>query len=217
MEDIRWVRPTKQERSQKTLDRFLDAVEALFEEGGIESVSVADIAKRAGLSVGAFYARFPNKEAALQAVHERFCVEGRITADEALGAERWLCVHAADIVPRMVAFLVEDYRRRRGLRRVILILNGTDEGVRERSKELSGHVTERLYELFKDHEDELGHPDLRVAAEVLHRLIFSMLDNAVLFLDGSSTGTPLPTDVFVRELTALVCGYLRVLPKPDAA
>lgn len=52
-----------QERSQKTRDRLIEALESLLREGTFEQATVADIAERAGVSVGAVYRRFRNKDA----------------------------------------------------------------------------------------------------------------------------------------------------------
>jgi AcrR family transcriptional regulator len=57
------VRPAKQARSRETRDRLLAAGRELLEGGAFEETHVADIVKNAGCSVGAFYQRFPDKEA----------------------------------------------------------------------------------------------------------------------------------------------------------
>lgn len=65
-----WARPAYQERSRQQRDRLLKAGERVFAELGFWQAHVADIAKRAGCSVGSFYRRFQDKEAfffALQA------------------------------------------------------------------------------------------------------------------------------------------------------
>ena len=53
--------PPKQARSQRTLERILQAAEELVLEKGLASVSVPDIVARANSSVGGFYARFEDK------------------------------------------------------------------------------------------------------------------------------------------------------------
>src|SRR4030095_13323410 len=86
---LRWVRPPQQRRSQQTLDRILDAAEALVAEKGFDDTPVAEIARRAGASVGAFYSRFPAKDALLGALNDRFVAQAVATADAALDPARW--------------------------------------------------------------------------------------------------------------------------------
>jgi len=52
----------KQRRSQITYDKLIAAGFRLLEQRELDAVPVAEIAERAGYSVGAFYARFKNKE-----------------------------------------------------------------------------------------------------------------------------------------------------------
>jgi AcrR family transcriptional regulator len=64
--------PPQQKRSRESLERLLDAAEEQISSGGIELFTVADVVRRADLSVGAFYARFPDKTALLHAIQDRF-------------------------------------------------------------------------------------------------------------------------------------------------
>ena len=65
----------KQARSERTLQRLLDAAEALIKEKGHAAVSIPEIARRAGSSVGGFYARFRDKNELLRALEERHFIE----------------------------------------------------------------------------------------------------------------------------------------------
>jgi AcrR family transcriptional regulator len=68
--DNGWALPAYQQRSRQQRDRLLKAGERVFAESGFWQAHVADIARRAGCSVGSFYRRFQDKEAfffALQA------------------------------------------------------------------------------------------------------------------------------------------------------
>jgi AcrR family transcriptional regulator len=61
--EIGWTLPAYQERSRQQRDRLMKAGERVFAESGFWQAHVADIAKRAGCSVGSFYRRFQDKEA----------------------------------------------------------------------------------------------------------------------------------------------------------
>ncbi len=54
------------ERKQSTRGRILDAAEALIKARGSEATTVEAVMRRAGLTVGGFYAHFPSKEALAQ-------------------------------------------------------------------------------------------------------------------------------------------------------
>src|SRR6185312_16157584 len=71
------VLPVKQQRGRATRDRLLIAGQRLIGERDIDAISVAEITRAAGCSVGAFYLRFRDKEAFLHALIAQYIVQGR--------------------------------------------------------------------------------------------------------------------------------------------
>jgi AcrR family transcriptional regulator len=87
-----WVRPAYQERSRQQRDRLLKAGERVFAESGFWQAHVAQIAKKAGCSVGSFYRRFHDKEALFLALQAEMAARaeaniGRFFADPACASE----------------------------------------------------------------------------------------------------------------------------------
>ena len=115
--ELRWVRPPQQARSQETLDRILDAAELLIADKSFADTRVADVVERAGSSVGAFYARFRDKEGLLHALYDRFLAEATATADAALDPERWEGATVPEILGAVIGFLVTVFREQTGLLR----------------------------------------------------------------------------------------------------
>jgi AcrR family transcriptional regulator len=60
--------PTKQARSRKTRDATIAAAWSLLQVHSWQQLSINDIVKSAGSSVGAFYSRFKDKDALLEAL-----------------------------------------------------------------------------------------------------------------------------------------------------
>ena len=114
---LRWVRAPQQERTREGLARLLEAAEGLIAEKGYDDASIAEIAERAGSSVGAFYRRFRDKAALFQALHESFNEDARATADDALAPSRWQGSPLARVLREFTDFLVEIYRDREGMLR----------------------------------------------------------------------------------------------------
>ncbi|MCB1462062.1 MAG: TetR/AcrR family transcriptional regulator [Nitratireductor sp.] len=69
--DLHWRRVGQQTRSERTQSALLDAAEELILEKGTEATSIADIAARAGFSVGAVYHHFKDKKALFFALFQR--------------------------------------------------------------------------------------------------------------------------------------------------
>src|SRR5688572_24645652 len=72
----------RQKRGQVTFDALIDTAFALLDEREFDEISIAELAQKAGYSVGAFYARFRSKDElfdamVLQHVHNRRKVRQR--------------------------------------------------------------------------------------------------------------------------------------------
>lgn len=61
----------RQKRGQVTYDALIDTAFALLDEKEFDEISVAELAQKAGYSVGAFYARFRSKDELFEAMVQR--------------------------------------------------------------------------------------------------------------------------------------------------
>jgi AcrR family transcriptional regulator len=208
------VRPPAQDRSQRTLERLLDATERLLDQRPFDRISVQDIVAEADASVGAFYGRFPSKDAVLHALHERYVAEGQATNAQALSPATWDGVPLPDVIRGLCAFVVAFLRQHPGLRRA-LVLALADPVFRARSAALASDVVDRVAALLEARRAEHAHPDPAVAADVAHRILFSLADQHALYGAESPTGHPLSDDTLVAETTRAIVGYLGVHP-PEA-
>lgn len=211
---LRWVRTPRQARSQQTLDRILDAAEALVQRKGFDDTPVSEIVRHAGSSVGAFYARFPDKDALLSSLYERYFEQAMATADEALDPARWDGARIAEIVAAVVAFLVEIYREQRGLIRAFVLRNRVDAAFAARRERLSHEVTARLSKLLLERRGEIRHANPERAAAFGMTLVFSTLDSTMLFGEMRSGALALGDEDLAAELTQAYLAYLGADPIP---
>jgi AcrR family transcriptional regulator len=65
-------RVPRQERAARTVDALLEAAGEAFAERGFDAATMTQIAQQAGVSVGAAYQYFPNKEALALALRKRY-------------------------------------------------------------------------------------------------------------------------------------------------
>jgi AcrR family transcriptional regulator len=77
----------QQERGQKRIDRLLEAAAKLFAKVGYEETTTNAIAREARTSIGSLYQFFPNKEALLHALADRYLRELRAVQDSMLGED----------------------------------------------------------------------------------------------------------------------------------
>jgi len=208
--ELRWVRPPQQARSHETLHRILDAAEVLVAEKGFEDAPVSEIVRRASSSVGAFYARFEDKHGLLRALAGRFVEQAMATADAALDPVRWEGATISQILHAVVRFLVSIYRERAGLIRAFVIRNHIDLEFRARQDRLSRYVKSRVCDLLLARAEEINHPDTDRAVRLGITLVFSALEDVVLFGELRSSAITLSDDELAAELTRVYLAYLGV-------
>jgi AcrR family transcriptional regulator len=206
----------QQARSQQTLERLLDSTEALLSDKGFDDITVAAIAARAGLSVGAVYSRFRDKQGVLHCLQDRFVSEAHLTTDAAFDPERWEGASIEEILSELVAFLVEIHRERRGVVRELLVRTRSEMTMVERKEGLVAHISERLLPLLLGRAERIGHPDPAAAVSFGLRLVLGTLEQAILFGGTGAYGIPASDEKLAAELTRAFLGYLGVQGRPPA-
>src|SRR6478735_4793504 len=65
-------RQPEQRRSRQRVESILDAAAELIAHSGVDATSMSDVADRAGIRLPSVYRYFPNKQAILQTLLERY-------------------------------------------------------------------------------------------------------------------------------------------------
>jgi AcrR family transcriptional regulator len=212
---LEWVNPPQQTRSQHTLERLLDAAESLIAEKGVDNTTVAEVAKRADSSVGAFYSRFRDKEGLVRCVFERFTRQAIATTEAALAPERWHGVGVIDALETMVAFMLRVLEEKRRLITAMAIRAAEDEEVNAFGRRLQDVVTERAAQLFEQRCEVLDHPDPDVAVFVAVGLCLSCIESRTIH--GPHPTKPLSDEQLCRELVRMCVRYLGLTDRTSAA
>jgi AcrR family transcriptional regulator len=205
----------QQARSEQTQRRLLDAAEALIEEKGLADASIPEIVRRAGSSVGGFYARFRDKDALLRALEERFFLELYARLDAISSPERWQGASLAEIVRPSVEELVRTFRERAALIRCFLVRAGGDAGTFEDGLRFRRDVAARFVALAGPRRDEIRHPEPELAVELGVQLAFGLMQQAVILGEVRAGGRVLGDADLVEEITRNFLAYLGLDPRWD--
>jgi AcrR family transcriptional regulator len=108
-------RAPKQQRGQQRLDCLLDAAALEFGRVGFEAATTNAIARRARTSVGSLYQFFPNKEAILYALTDRYLAKLR-AVHEIVHSPEAARLPPAAFFDRLINTLVEFHRAEPGFR-----------------------------------------------------------------------------------------------------
>ncbi len=207
--ELKWVKPPRQERSRDTHDRIVEAALRLMARGlAFHEISVAELAKEADSSIGAFYSRFRDKDALFRVLAAELDREGVATASDTFRIAGTAPIAFESLVRSFVALAVTYYRQQFGVRRALLVEMSRDRGLRERASALAKETCMGLDALLAPRFPSASLNKLQRAVDVAHRIVYGTLDQWLLFADESPTGRPLDDQDMIRELTAAVHAYL---------
>lgn len=211
----------KQARSELTLQRILDAAEALICEKGLADASVPEIVRRARSSVGGFYARFRDKDALLRALEERFVREITARVAALADARRWAHAPLPIIVAALGRELVSVVRERRNLIAAFLHRATRDPESLLEAVRFRAEVTRRVATLLLQRRDLLRHPDPELAIDLGVQFAFALMLQLVLVGEVRAAGRVLSDLELQREIERNFLAYIGAgplgAPAPGAA
>ena len=205
-------RVPQQKRSKESLERLLDAAEEQIRAEGIGSLTIANVVGRAGLSVGAFYARFPDRNALLHAVQSRFHDRVEPLLLERLVVEVRPQKSLSDAVERAVDLLVEHVMGERELSRAFMMSSVFDPVLRSRGEQVNRARREVLVSLLLPHRDEIGHPDPVLAIYMAYGMFAAVIRGALVFGVGHELYSTISNQTVVVELKQALTLYLKGQP-----
>ena len=207
---LQTVAGPKQARSERTLQRLLDAAQTLTEQKGHAAVSIPEIARRARSSVGGFYARFRDKNELLRALEERHFIEVWQRLEALADARRWENVSTAQMVEAAVSELVSVTRERRRLIAAFLVSAIQDPVIREGGLRFRRRVEERIRALLLPRRSEMDHPDPALAIDLGVQTAFALMNHHVLIEKTEAGGRPVSDEELQRELTTMFLRYVGI-------
>jgi AcrR family transcriptional regulator len=101
-------RRIKQGRRDQRTFQLHQAARRLLAQKDHEQVSVAQLASAAGISVGAFYQRFPNKDAFLGRIVHEGLYDAQQRMERELDPERWRHSAAGKVTQAIVEAMMRD-------------------------------------------------------------------------------------------------------------
>lgn len=201
------VRPPKQRRSRESYERVLQAAHTLLEENGFEGFTVQEVAARSGVSIGAIYERFGNKESLLHSVHARL-MESMSDANAAAEAT----VGSADGAPAAIAASIAGMARvmndNRKALRAFMHVGAVDEVISARGSEASIALSREFKRSLAPYAGEFRHPRPRVALDVAFRIAYSTLARQVMYGPVFESDQRLNWKRLVDELSGACAAYL---------
>lgn len=209
----------QQERSRESLRKLLKAAAEVLGQHGVEGTTIPRIAAHAGLTPGAIYRRFKDKEALLEEVilgilqRQEERMRAGITPEQA--AQIPLPLFAEQVIGGMVISYRANAALLRGMR--TFVQGRKDTPFWKKAGQLESRSYERIVGLFLSHEKEITHPDPRLAVSTgLMMVVSTLFDVVVMPSEPTFLKKFLPKDdqELKRELVRAFLCYLGVDQHP---
>lgn len=209
--EIYLVQQPQQTRSRETMSQILDAAAQILETKTFEELTIAEVVKLAGTSVGAFYGRFKDKEALLHALDERFFREFDQAIDALLAPSNWEGRSIASIIEDVARLLVQIYSKDKGVLRALNLkarLHG-DPLFRKREQKAWNELLPRLQNALLARRNEIHHLNPALATRLGFQQLFYTL-REILLWEPLRGDVPYETETLVAELTHAYLAYLGI-------
>jgi len=203
----------QQARSRESLRRLLQAAAEVLEEKGLTGATIPRIATRAGLSPGAVYRRFRDKDALLRTLLLDMLQEVDKRTGEMLTPEFVSQRSIPALVRKVVEGTLRGYRKHAGLMRALnqFARSHPRSSFRKRMDELEVRDFRRVVDALLTKRSEIVHPDPETAVPfALMLTVFALREIVVLGTLSSTWSSLMPKDDnhLADELTRSFLSYL---------
>jgi AcrR family transcriptional regulator len=209
----------QQARSKESLRRLLKAAVEVLGQHALAGTTIPRIAAHAGLTPGAVYRRFRNKDVLLETAILTVLEGQDKFLRVSLGAEAAAKIPLATLVEQVIGSMVVSYRANAGLLRAVRQFMQEKEGTPfwKKAVKLELRTFEYLVAIFVA-SGGIRHPDARGAAALgLVMIIGTLWEVVVIPGDIKLWKSLLPKDdrALKRELTRSFLRYLEVEQQAD--
>ena len=195
-----------QKRGQKTYDTLIKTAFRLLKNRVLSSISVAELTRAAGYSVGAFYARFKSKDEFLDAL-----VDYHLKSRRASHASLFSTYAGEELIDELIADLVTYILKNRGFWQTCLMCSVHDPEFWEPMRELGYEASNDIIGcLSKDLGREFTEQE-KLNVRFGFQITFGTINNTIINHPGP---IEIKDSLFIEKLTCafkLVSGYYFLL------
>jgi AcrR family transcriptional regulator len=209
------VSPPRQERSRASFERVLEAGTRVLEDEGYEGFTLAEVSRRAGVSIGSIYARVRSKDDLFLAIQDRF-MSGTRTEVVFGNPGRWTGLSAEELVHEVVRELGSSFRRNTPLLRVFMHRAIVDDAVAARSSQAISEYADLVEALLLTRRAEIRHPVPELAVDVAFRMAWGTMARQVMYWPTFESRREVAWNTLVAELANACAAYLFGAPASTA-
>ena len=205
----------QQARSRESLRRLLKAATEVLNKHGVRGATIPRIAKQAGLTPGAVYRRFRDKDALLETVVLAILENQDMAVRMAFTPEMAARTPLPELAEEIISIMLNSHRMHTGLLRALRRFSQSKEGTPfwKKAAKMEVRTLEYMTEVLSASRGKIQHPDPRSAIAFALMIVLSMLVELVLNTpDNNVWKGMMPKDdqALASELTRSFLSYLGV-------
>jgi AcrR family transcriptional regulator len=208
--DIHWRREGQQTRSGRTQSALMDAAEALILEKGTEATSIADIAAKAGYSVGAVYHHFKDKKALFFALFRRMTDAYEALNNSASDPELWKTASVRDLFRSYMEITLNAAKDTIAAKAAVSAVVNDYPELADHYAEIQGKSRKALLSLVLERRSEIGVPYPELAAAFVIDQLSAMLRARIDPKQRAASLQTIDDDVFVENVTQMAAAFLKL-------
>jgi AcrR family transcriptional regulator len=197
--------PPKQARSIATEQKMLDAAEELLRAGDARNVTLENVVKLSGTSVGSFYARFGSVEGLFEALRKRYRDAVYQTAILEAHEKALQQIDLRSALYHSVKPTLE-IARRENIAVSYLLRNPTVDQVELVNQRK--FMVEKTIEVLQKHRKEIKKKDLRRASENISRMAHATWVHLALYEPSEFVGRKTSLSSVIELVTDMSYAYL---------
>lgn len=204
------VKTPRQQRSRDSLERILKAAETIISSKGYEALTIAEVVRRSQTSVGTVYARFPDKDALLHAVHERVIMRDLQEFRDNLARVRWDSLTLEEAIMKLAAIKRTQAKGMERLYQAFVVHGATDPVFRAEGYRVKGLKEDMEAEILMGHASQIGHQNPEEAIRIAIRIWQAAREEMV---QRAKSGVPgpggIPQGILMDRLDQVITAYLK--------
>jgi AcrR family transcriptional regulator len=201
------VQPPQQERSRASFERVLQAATSLLAEDGYDGFTLAEVSKRAGVSIGSIYARVKSKDDLFYVLQDRY-MTGAEDRPMLQDPDAWNDLPSPDLVRKLVTEFGEVFHQNEPLLRVFMHRGIVDPSVAARSSVSVSRFHDQVEAILLRRRDEIAHDDPELAIDVAFRMAWGTLARQIMYGPTFESHRAIAWDTLVAELGRACAAYL---------
>jgi AcrR family transcriptional regulator len=204
------VRAPKQTRSQQTYERILEVVSKLVHKNAYEDTTVNEIVRLAKCSVGAFYGRFTDKDAAMFALYDARCATLEERVSEILEQGKVSANPLAQTISDFVDCIIDHTFSNAAFIRAEQYLSSAKTAAPfwARAKKMNAGFLAALIGLLQQRSDEITHNNPKTAALITLSIVGGLPRDAVKTAPTLFDAPSQYVSDYKAEIRRIVLGYL---------